>query len=294
MFGYVRPLQAELKVRELERFKACYCGLCHSLGKNYGVAARFVLNYELVFLSMLLWGRDEPVEIRRGRCIASPLRRKSYCAGNEALDRCAGYCVILSWWKLKDSIADEPLIRAAPYRALAIALTGAYKKAAKDFPLFDGKVREEVAALARYEAGDEKSLDGAADKFAKIVKAAAPVYLHENTQRPLLELLYHLGRWIYIIDACDDYADDTKAGRYNPVAALCPQGGGKLPEDSAERLKTTLSHSNNLLCSAFELLPENPWTPTVGNMVYLGMPDACHRVFEGQWPPGKRRDRNTT
>ena len=97
------------------------------------------------------------------------------------------------------------------------------------------------------------------------------------------QLLYHLGRWIYIIDACDDYKDDAKAGRFNPVAEMYPPDNGTLPDDSIKRLQTTLTHSNNLICSAFELLPENPWTHTVENMVYLGMPDVCNRVLEGKW-----------
>jgi hypothetical protein len=92
-----------------------------------------------------------------------------------------------------------------------------------------------------------------------------------------------LGRWIYIIDACDDYKDDVKAGRYNPVANLDPPDCGAITEAGAARLKTTLTHSNNLICSAFQLLPENPWTPTVENMIYMGMPYVCDRVLEGKW-----------
>ena len=44
MFGYVRPDAPELKIREFERFRACYCGLCHEMSRKYGTAARFILN----------------------------------------------------------------------------------------------------------------------------------------------------------------------------------------------------------------------------------------------------------
>ena len=37
MFGYVRPLKSELKIREFGQFEAAYCGLCHTLGREYGV-----------------------------------------------------------------------------------------------------------------------------------------------------------------------------------------------------------------------------------------------------------------
>jgi len=283
MFGYIRPMQGELKVRELERFKACYCGLCHALGKKYGVASRFILNYELVFLAMLLWGEDEPLDIKRRRCIASPLCKKRYCIRNAALDTCAGYTVILTWWKLKDTIADEPFIKALPHRILAIILHGAYKKAAREFPVFDDSVKKGINSLIEFESSEQESLDGAAENFAQILRAAAPDSAPEKERRPMLELLYHLGRWIYIVDACDDYQEDAKAGRFNPVAARYPPQSGKLANDDAARLKTTLSHSSNLLCSAFELLPENVWSLTVRNIIYLGMPYVSSRVIEGKW-----------
>jgi len=288
MFGYIRPMQGELKVRELERFKACYCGLCHALGRKYGVLARFILNYELVFLAMLLWGEDDPPAIKRRRCIASPCKKRRYCSGNEALNTCAGYSVILTWWKLRDTVEDEPFIKALPHRFLALILRGAYKKASREYMEFDIRVKKEVMELHEYELGGEKSLDGAADKFAQILCAASKDGGPEIKSRPMLQLLYHLGRWIYIIDACDDYKADTKAGRYNPVAALYPPALGALPNSGAERLKTTLSHSNNLICSAFELLPENPWSRTVENMIYMGMPDVCDRVLNGKWNKGAR------
>ena len=36
MFGYIRPLVGEMKVRENEMFRAVYCGLCRSMGKHTG------------------------------------------------------------------------------------------------------------------------------------------------------------------------------------------------------------------------------------------------------------------
>ena len=281
-----------MKVRELELFKACYCGLCHALRKKYGVAARFILSYELVFLAMLLWEQSSsPPELCRGRCIASPLRKKRYCARSAALDTCAGYSVILTWWKLKDNIADEPFIKAMPYRLALFLLSGAYKKASREFPAFDSAAGRELGALTEYESRRERSIDGAADKFAQILKAAAPEALPNEVRRPILELLYHLGRWIYIIDACDDYSGDVSAGRFNPVAAKYPPEGGRLPDDGAGRVKTTLAHSNNLIGASFELLPKNFWTDIAGNMIYLGMPEVCALVLEGRWPPRRRKSK---
>ena len=287
-------MQSELRVRDLERFKACYCGLCNALRRNYGIAARFVLSYELVFLAMLLWDRDEPPDMKKGRCIAGPLRKRCYCGRNRTLDICAGYTVILAWWKLRDSITDESFIRSVPSRVGALALRRAYKKAAGALPGFDGKARDELAGLAGAESQGGTSLDGAADKFSQILMAAVPDTLPDSQRRPLLELLYHCGRWIYIIDACDDYSEDDAAGRYNPVVARFPPDERKLPEEATERLRMTLTHSNNRMCSAFELITENAWSEITRNIIYLGMPDICRRVLEGDWPPKANKTRNGT
>ena len=292
MFGYLRPMQGELKVFELERYKECYCGLCHALGRKYGIVTRFFLNYEFVFLSMLLWECDEKPSIKQGRCIASPHKKKRYCAMNAALETCAGYSVILTWWKLRDTVSDEPFFRSLPHRVLLLLLTRAYKKASRELKDFDKSVEAELRNLDSYEARHEQSLDGAADKFARILRAVEPLSASDAIRRPMRELLYHLGRWVYVLDACDDYSDDIKSGSYNPVALLIPpEDNQRLPEEGRERLKATLTHSNNLICTAFELLPENAWKQTLRNTVYLGMNEVMNRVLNGQWNSKQRGPR---
>ena len=44
MFGYVRIFKPELKVREYEEYKAVYCTLCKTLGKEYGLVSRLLLS----------------------------------------------------------------------------------------------------------------------------------------------------------------------------------------------------------------------------------------------------------
>ena len=51
MFGYVRPSVRDLPEEELDRFRAMYCGLCHTLSRQYGQAARFILNYDFTYPS---------------------------------------------------------------------------------------------------------------------------------------------------------------------------------------------------------------------------------------------------
>ena len=116
MFGYIRPVQPELRVRELDLYKACYCGLCHTMGGKYGLASRFLLNYDFVFLAMLLWTGEMGTDTCKKRCIGCPHKKKVFCKNTPALEKCAGMSIILYWWKIQDSVADEGFFKAGAYR----------------------------------------------------------------------------------------------------------------------------------------------------------------------------------
>ncbi len=289
MFGYIRPLKDELKVREYEDFKECYCALCHALKAQYGMFSRFILNYDFTFLAMLLWDKEEAPDRKCSRCIASPLRKKTYCAPSRALRECAGYSVILAWWKLRDSVADESFFRSLRDRIYSILLKRAYKKAAGTYSEFEAAVRYGLDELRSLEEADSDSIDACADKFAVITGALATEIDEQGKQRALQQLLYHTGRLVYILDACDDMEDDNKNGRFNAVARRFGIETGKLSDEETEILRTTLMHSCNLIASAFELLKPNPWSSILRNIIYLGMPEASTRVLSGTWRQGCSR-----
>jgi hypothetical protein len=290
VFGYVRPVKGELKVREFELFKACYCGLCHSLGKRYGTVSRLILNFDFVFLAMLMWEGAGAPELKSRRCPASPFVKKQCCAPTAALDRCAGYSVILAYWKLRDSANDEALFKRLAARAASLFLRGPYNKARRLYGSFDSSVRGALGELARIEAPDagRASLDEAADKFARVLSAAAET-APEVHRRALEQLLYHTGRWIYIVDACDDIAPDAERGRYNPVASrFGTEASGRLDDGQKEHMRLTLAHSANLAGAAFELTNESAWSPIIRNVLCLGMPSVCRAVLSGNFARKQR------
>lgn len=291
MYGYIRPVKGELKVRQFEQFKSCYCSLCHTLEKEYGIFARFILNYDYTFLAMLLWQDKGEPSYEFKRCIASPIKKKCSCVVNPPLELCAGHSVILAWWKLKDAVADENIIRSIPSRIGLLFLRKAYNKARNKHPNFDLKVRKNLCELHEIESSGIVSLDVAADKFALILCASAEDVINDTKARALEQLLYHTGRLIYILDAYDDLEEDRAAGRYNPIAVRFSMKE-KLSKSDREALKTTLDHSQNLISAAFELLPENTWSEILRNIIYLGVPDTCARVLNGTWKKPQKRAPN--
>lgn len=280
MFGYIRPLRDELKIREYELYRACYCGLCKALKRQGTPFSNLILSYDFTFLAMLLYEGQKAPSVCRVRCAASPFRRRKACASFPALDLCADYCVILTWWKLRDSVRDETFFRSLRDRLLGFLLKGAYKKAAGRRAGYVSRVREALEALERLEGEARPSLDACADQFARLTAALAEE-APEKRRRPLEQLLYHAGRFIYIADAADDLEEDYKAGRRNVVAERFSLSEGRLTEEARERLETTLLQSCRLAAAAFELMDDGCFAPVIRNIIYLGMPQTCRDVLSG-------------
>lgn len=281
MFGYVRPFRPELKCKDFELYRATYCGLCRCLRRRYGLIAPMFLNYDFTFLALLLWEPEESFAPCRGRCCANPLVMEHMCPDSAALDQAADKSMILSWWKLRDTVADEKFWRGVPARALACMLGPAYRKAAERCPEFDRTVRCCLQELSVLEREKCPSLDRTADTFARLLRSAAP---SDGTRgRVLSQLLYHLGRWIYLADARDDLKSDKLAGRYNPLAERYG------PDGDDEALRLTMDNSLELMGAALQLGDFGCRKPLLENIVYLGLPLVEKAVLEGSWKEIKKQ-----
>ena len=128
MFGYVRPLQPELKCKDFDLYRATYCGLCRCLRRRYGLVAPMLLNYDFTFLALLLWEPEERFVPCRGRCHANPLLKKPMCPDSEALKLAADESVVLAWWKLRDSVEDEGFWKGLAARGASWILKPSYKR----------------------------------------------------------------------------------------------------------------------------------------------------------------------
>lgn len=288
MYGYVRPERGELKIREYEVFRGVYCGLCHSLKARYGPMLRFAVNYDLTFLAMLLTGQ-ESVRTSLRRCPYRPMRRTFCPERSDAMDAAADYSVILAYWKLRDEAADGRSLKSVGCGLLAAVMRGAYRKAARSRPAFTGTTESELSALRELEREECPGIDAPADRFARILRAAADGEKDESRSRILRELLYHLGRIVYILDAVDDLADDMRSGAYNPLRyRFTPEDGRLSPEDEHE-LRTSLQHSHNSIVSAYELLDRSPYADILANILYLGLPAVTQAVFSGEWRASQRQ-----
>ena len=290
MFGYVRPSEQRLNEQEKERFSAAYCGLCHTLGQRYGLCSRMILNYDLTFLAILLdEGTDCGSDCRR--CMVHPFRKRTCERTSAALEMAADYSVILTWWQLRDGVADHGFRKGLKYRFASLLLRRAYRKARSLRPTFDASTRKQLEELAALERENCISIDRVADTFARLLQGAAEEVSDAVRRRVLEQLFYHLGRWIYLADAADDLKKDLKNGNYNPLALRYSLEEGKLTQESRLELAATMDRSVEMMAAAFELADFGRWTEIIQSVVYEGLYAVGNAVLNGTFRRQPKRER---
>ena len=91
-----------------------------------------------------------------------------------------------------------------------------------------------------------------------------------KTKRVLSEFGYYLGRWIYLIDACDDIKKDIENNNFNPLKNTFASFNDidKFNAYCNQVLNLTLSRA----LSAYNLLHIEYFKPILDNIMKLGLP----------------------
>lgn len=268
MFGYVKPYNPELRVRELEEYKAVYCGLCKQLGRSFGVFARFTLSYDFAFLAMLKTALDSEIcpETERCACIAHPFCKRIRVRENAAMQMAARAAMISVYYKLLDDRADEGFFRRI---GAARLLPFAKRARRKALAFADGTAADEAAAKmsaaqAQLEAEKCQIPDAAAEPTANFLAAVLKNCAATAEQAAVLERFgYLLGRYIYLCDALDDLEDDRRRGRYNPFL----YAGG----EAAIAAKNALFLTTAELSDDFDLLELHRYEGILENIIRIGL-----------------------
>ena len=131
MFGTVLADHSRLAPEQEQAYKAVYCGLCRVIGKEYGLAARITLSYDMTFLILLLDSLYEPQLIcGQKRCIVHPLRKRD-CRTSKFTGYAAAMNTALAYYKALDDWQDDRNVFAW---ALSRFLLPAVGKVQKEYP----------------------------------------------------------------------------------------------------------------------------------------------------------------
>ena len=286
MFGFVTIDKPELKLKDYEVYQGVYCSLCKALGKNYSVFARFILNYDCTFLSVFILSRENTCHgFKNGRCRFNPLKKCNYLKnGKEALDKGAALTVISSYYKLLDSIADGNFLKKIGCNLLRPFFASWHKKAKKNFPEYENILKEMFTSQLKVEKQEDVFLDLAAEPTAKMLEAVFAAEAKDEQERKILsEFGYHLGRWIYLMDAAKDMEEDLRKHNFNPFL-LKFKSIGDAPK---EEIDGVLSLSYFRLSKAYELLDINRYKDISDNIILSGLPSRQKTLLDSLYAERK-------
>ena len=212
MFGYVRADTPYLYIKDDNLYRAMYCGVCKGISEVCGQSARMGLSYDVTFLSVLLHnltGTD--VKIEKSHCLTHCIRSRQMAEVDELTRQLGALNTALVYFKYTDDIADGD-----HGRGRRLWFKKGYRRVQKKYPEVARIVRENMQAQEKVEKNLTDSVDRAADATATMLAQFSDYALGEKRTEESYNLCYALGKWIYLIDALDDYDKDVKKGAYNP------------------------------------------------------------------------------
>ena len=273
MFGYVKPVTAELLVREHEFYRAAYCGVCRAMKRHTGTLSNVTLTYDSVFLALvrMLYLEDSEYTAKMRRCIAHPLKKRPMLGENEAIEYTARAFAILSYYKMADDLHDEPLRKRIATSCVRPIVTHAKVLAKK--PDLAEIVAGKLAEITALEDAASPNIDMLAALFGELLGEVFAYGKTDSDRLVLHECGYHLGKFIYCADAAEDYDKDIASGSYNPYAVMYEHK--PLTPENRQTIKCALLLECKNLEAAVNLLPfgnrvtiEN----IIRNIIYLGLP----------------------
>lgn len=278
MFGYLKEYAPELKVREHVLYRAVYCGVCRALGRCGGFCSRAALQYDAVLFALVRALLAETAfEAAPSRCFLHPLRKHPIVKSNPVLDETAAVSLLLTEQAAADAAEDAKGVKkmlVRPVFRLCRRFAGHAKK-----PALRETLTEKRQALTVLEKQACTSLDTLASADGALIGSAFADGLPEKSSRLVYEIGETLGKWLYIIDALDDYKRDKAQKAFNPFILLYPDG---VPREALHALRYELIRLLAELERLLDLLPqdtgENPLKPLIDNIVRESMRRTTERV----------------
>ena len=277
MFGYLQIHKDELKIKEYEAYKSVYCGLCKQLGRDYGFLTRLILSYDCTFYAILLMSlKRSCTGFSDGRCKFNPLKKCKFadCKDN-AYSKASALSVISAYYKVVDDIDDSGFFKRIALKIAKPFFGRRQKKAARRFPEIEIIVSEMMKNQKAAENDELVTIDKAANPTAKMISDLAALEGGNDLQKRVLsEFGYQIGRWVYLIDAADDYEKDKKSGNFNPFI--------KADINDKDYINSVLSQSLARAYDAYNLLDIIDFKPIIDNMMLYGFPNKQNAVLNNR------------
>ena len=268
MFGYVTIYEPELKVKDLKKYKAYYCGLCRMLKEKYGFMGQMTLTYDMTFAVILLSSLYENAsEAERHRCKVHPIK-KQMMLRNEITDYAAAMNVLLAYYHMEDDWQDDRKVTSLMTKSM---IHGKVRRTIEEYPRQSRAIRSALEELSSCEKEECTDIDRTAGCFGRLMEELF-VYREDIWERNLRKMGFFLGKFIYIMDAYEDLPEDLKKGRYNPLRDMY----GK--DDYEGRMKQILCMMIAESTAEFERLPCLLDVDILRNILYDGVWNRYNKI----------------
>lgn len=261
MLGVMMVRKDELRIREFDRYRGYYCGLCRAIGKRCGSVCRLALSFEMTFAAMLLTSLHETqTEGSMRRCVFHPVHKRLMLS-SDVIDYCADLSALVSYYDLRDGWEDERRVDRLAESAL---LQRAAKRAGEAHLRQRAAVEAYICGLHEIEKRNDQNLDAAANLTGELMAellVMQPGYFESD----LRELGFYLGKFIYLCDCYEDIERDTKKRSYNPLIGRSSQPG--FEGDCRMMLEDMMARASR----AFERLPLLEDAEIMRNILYSGI-----------------------
>lgn len=274
VFGYLKPYKPELKIYEYEEYKSVYCGLCKYLGKDYGIISRLTLSYDCTLIAMLIMSlRNESIEFSKKRCVVNPIKKCNFCfSSGESYHFAGAVSVIMTYYKLEDTISDSGFFKALAARFLKLIFKRSHKKASAAYPEIEKITKNMLSEQLEIEKDKNSRIDRSADPTAKAISSLCMLFARDDDEKSILkEFGYYIGRWIYLIDAADDYFDDMKKKSFNPFINHFSDLENVSNLEIMNFCNSTLNLTVSMAALAFNLLDLTLYKSILENIMNLGL-----------------------
>lgn len=261
MFGYITINKDELKIKDYNTYQACYCGLCRSLKCRHGIVAPLTLSYDMTFLAILLTGLYEtPFISGTYRCAVHGCKKQA-TLHNKWIDYAADMTILLAYHNLMDDWIDG---RKITKLTTAKLLTPAYKHVASKYPAQTQAIITYMKKLTISEAGKSGDLDLVAGYTGEMLGIVFSPE-NDNWKEILYRTGFYIGKFIYLMDAFEDMADDIKKNNYNPLLTSAKR------DDFEAYIENTLVMMMADCSREFEKLPILQYVDILRNILYSGV-----------------------
>lgn len=278
MFGYILPDKPNMYMKDYALYKSFYCGMCKSIKCHQNNVLRLSVNYDVTFINILLHGLlNQKLDFVTEGCILNPFKKKCILRDDPISEKCVYLNLLLVDFKLRDDLQDKPSIGKRIVRSFIKRRT---KKARQMLPNVAESIDNAYIKQVEAETAEQTSFDRVAHPFGECMREVFIDLCGDVYTDEIGEVAYFLGKYVYLLDAVDDFEKDVKHKEFNVFANMFPEA--KTHADLMKHQEYIMQILNGILFIVKENYEKIPVFSTEGiitNTLWFGLGSRAKQII---------------